>query len=142
MSGSAGTTSPPATIKVHRTIHDDLIAHAREESPRECCGLLVGLDGLACRAYRTTNVAADPVGGFEIAADEARAIEAEASAAGLGIVASYHSHPAARAIPSASDREMGRADVVQIIVGMHPNLVVRAFRADEYRVEDVPLEVF
>ena len=35
----------------------DLFAHAREEAPRECCGLLVGAAGAVVRSVRARNAA-------------------------------------------------------------------------------------
>ena len=39
-------------------ILDDMIAHARELAPHECCGLLAGTGGVVTRLYRVRNVVA------------------------------------------------------------------------------------
>jgi len=49
------------SLKIPRQILEDLVAHARELDPFECCGLLAGADGTVTRQYRITNqVAKDP----------------------------------------------------------------------------------
>ena len=39
-------------------IREDMIAHARELAPHECCGILSGKDGLVAESYRITNILA------------------------------------------------------------------------------------
>jgi proteasome lid subunit RPN8/RPN11 len=43
-------------IPVH--ISEDMIQHAREHDPHECCGILAGKDGVVTEHYRITNVLA------------------------------------------------------------------------------------
>ena len=38
-------------MKVSRQIYDELLAHAREDAPNECCGLIGGNDGVAKTVY-------------------------------------------------------------------------------------------
>jgi proteasome lid subunit RPN8/RPN11 len=42
-------------MRVPRQIYEELLAHAREEAPNECCGLIGGKDGVAKTAYRAHN---------------------------------------------------------------------------------------
>ncbi len=46
-------------IFIPATIWDDLIAHARELDPHECCGVLAGKDGVILAQYRITNILAN-----------------------------------------------------------------------------------
>ena len=39
-------------------ISEDMIQHAREHDPHECCGILAGKDGKVTEHYRITNVLA------------------------------------------------------------------------------------
>ena len=39
---------------------DEMVAHARAESPNECCGILAGSDGRVIKLYRTTNTEHSP----------------------------------------------------------------------------------
>jgi len=44
------------TIPQH--ILDDMVTHARELDPYECCGLLAGINGTVTHVYRITNIVA------------------------------------------------------------------------------------
>ena len=43
-------------LLIPRSITEEMIAHAREEAPNECCGVLTGRDGAVAAAYRAKNV--------------------------------------------------------------------------------------
>jgi hypothetical protein len=50
---------------------DEIISHAREANPCECCGLVSGTsDGWAQTVYRLRNVAAEPLVTYEAAPEE------------------------------------------------------------------------
>jgi proteasome lid subunit RPN8/RPN11 len=83
---------------------DDLLAHASEASPAECCGLLIGHPGQVTASARASNVAPDPTRRFEVdPADHFAAIR-QARAAGLRVVGAYHSHPNGPPHPSETDQ--------------------------------------
>ncbi len=80
----------------------DILHHARETAPRECCGLLVGSGDSVVRTVRAANLDAAPTRYSIDPIDHFRAIRG-ARADGLEVVGAYHSHPASAAIPSATD---------------------------------------
>lgn len=45
-----------SALKIPQQILDEMIAHARESDPYECCGLLAGANGTASRHYRIKNI--------------------------------------------------------------------------------------
>ncbi|MGE0642956.1 MAG: Mov34/MPN/PAD-1 family protein [Nitrospira sp.] len=45
-------------LVIPKTIIDDIIAHAKELTPRECCGLLAGTNGVVSHLYRIKNIVA------------------------------------------------------------------------------------
>ena len=45
-------------LVIPQHILDDMIAHARELAPHECCGLLAGTNGVVTRMYRIKNIVA------------------------------------------------------------------------------------
>jgi len=47
-----------SALRIPQAILDDLVAHARELDPFECCGLLAGKDGTVQRHYRIANAVA------------------------------------------------------------------------------------
>ena len=79
-----------------------MLAHAREEAPRECCGLLIGMEGSVVRNVRANNLAAGQTRYSIDPADHFKAIRA-ARAEGLEVIGAYHSHPASAPVPSATD---------------------------------------
>jgi proteasome lid subunit RPN8/RPN11 len=115
-------------LVIPRHIVDDMIAHARELTPHECCGLLAGTNGVVSRIYKITNIVAmegaqnlssfDPakVAHLERLSPAERAEIAfvmdmqDFSAAkkdmrnhGLDLQVVYHSHPHDPARPSLTD---------------------------------------
>jgi proteasome lid subunit RPN8/RPN11 len=84
-------------------MRDEIIAHARAETPRECCGLIAGRDGDARHLYRLTNVAPGNVF-YEIDPRQLYELEfRELPGRGWEVLAVYHSHPASEAYPSKTD---------------------------------------
>jgi len=45
---------------------EEIVAHARDEAPNECCGLLAGRNGRSERVFRMANAARSPLR-FEVA---------------------------------------------------------------------------
>jgi proteasome lid subunit RPN8/RPN11 len=48
-------------VKISQELVDELVAHAREDLPNECCGLIGGEDGVATKVVRVANAAASPL---------------------------------------------------------------------------------
>jgi proteasome lid subunit RPN8/RPN11 len=84
------------------------VAHAREEAPRECCGLVLGLDGTARRVVRCRNVDPEPTLRYRVDPDDARRVIAALDDEDRELVAIYHSHPRSEPAPSATDRREAR----------------------------------
>lgn len=86
-------------------MRDDIVAHAREEAPRECCGIISGKGGVASELIRMTNL--DEGNEFYIMDDEelyrvVRSIEE----ADEEVMVIYHSHPVSEPYPSKTDVEL------------------------------------
>jgi proteasome lid subunit RPN8/RPN11 len=115
------------SLKIPQQILDDMIAHARELDPFECCGLLAGTNGAVSRHYRITNTVAKDARAVEVfdgadvkqlghLSDSTKAEVAyfmdpkEMLAAfkdmrqrNLELTVIYHSHTHSPAYPSATD---------------------------------------
>jgi proteasome lid subunit RPN8/RPN11 len=101
-----------------RTVRDAVVAHAREEAPRECCGILVGTGDAIVAGVRAANLAAHPEARFLIDPGDHIRARRDARAAGLEVVGFYHSHPHSNAQPSAIDlAEASYAGFLYLIVG-------------------------
>ena len=115
---------------------DGMIAHALEDAPNECCGLLGARAGRVTALHRALNAEASPYR-FSIDFREQRRIEEALDAAGDLLAGFYHSHTGSPARPSPTDiRMMGTFFgppyvhfVVSIANREHPD--VRAFHIED-----------
>jgi len=88
-------------VVVPGPIRAELHAHAAEEAPNECCGLIVLRDDVAERYVRGVNKLASPYR-YELEIDPAVwFLEDEGFE-----LAVFHSHPETEPIPSRTDREL------------------------------------
>ena len=101
-----------------RAVRDDVVAHAREEAPRECCGMLIGRSDAIVGAVRALNLSESPSRFLINPQDHIRA-RRDARAAGLDVVGFYHSHPRSEPMPSATDlAEASYPGYLYLIVGL------------------------
>ena len=85
-------------------ISDAIGRHGTETYPDECCGALIGRDGVVTVAYALPNTTEEgPRRRFLVRADDYRDAERQASAAGAELLGFYHSHPDHPARPSQFD---------------------------------------
>lgn len=105
-------------LRIPRSIHDDMIAHALEGSPLEVCGILAGQDGAVEALYRVTNSDASATH-FSMELKEQFAVVKDLRVRGLKLLAVYHSHPQTAARPSAEDVRLALTpDVSYVIVSL------------------------
>jgi len=122
--------------KVH---WDELIAHAREEAPNECCGYARARDGVVDAVYRAVNERRSPYG-FEFGFEALRATN-ELDDEGWE-VATYHSHPRSAAEPSQTDINLATyPDWTYLIVSLDGDPHVRAWRIVDGKVDEQPIEI-
>jgi [CysO sulfur-carrier protein]-S-L-cysteine hydrolase len=122
---------------------DEMVAHAREEAPNECCGLVAASDGDAVRVYRAGNAERSPVKYVVDPRDQIR-IQNDIDDNGWDLGAIYHSHTRTEAYPSQTDINLARnwPDPLYLIVGVagdDPD--VRAYRIVDGQVSEAALEV-
>lgn len=110
-------------MRIRRDHWDELVAHAREEAPNECCGFLRLSDGSVEELVRGENVHRSP---YRFELDHRSLFAAnELDDQGFG-VAIYHSHPRSSAEPSQTD----------VNTAMYPHwlYVIVSLESDEPRV--------
>jgi [CysO sulfur-carrier protein]-S-L-cysteine hydrolase len=90
-------------MKISEDLIDEMVAHAREDLPNECCGLIGGTGDMAQTLYRARNAFASPFSYRVDPADQYRIIEKEMRDRGEELVAIYHSHTKSSAYPSQTD---------------------------------------
>jgi proteasome lid subunit RPN8/RPN11 len=106
-----------------------IVAHARAEAPRECCGMLIGAGTSVTEAAPARNIADGPTRFLIDPQDHIDAIR-RARELGLDVLGFYHSHPHSRAVPSETDRaEASYPNHLFVIVGLeHEPPEIRCFR--------------
>ena len=131
-------------MRIAQSLIDEMVAHAREDLPNECCGMVGGRDGEATEVVRVANAAAsplryemDPQGQY----DAFKAIEDN----GGELLAIYHSHTKSAAYPSQTDVNQAVAwpEQVYVIVSLSdPDAPdVKAYLLKDLKIADVALDV-
>ena len=89
-------------VRIARSFVEEMVAHAKDDLPNECCGILAGPEGEVARSFRMTNVEASP---FRVSMDpgELVRVDGEAGDQGWELLAIYHSHTGSPAYPSDTD---------------------------------------
>jgi [CysO sulfur-carrier protein]-S-L-cysteine hydrolase len=119
---------------ISRAQWDELVAHARDDAPNECCGYARIKDGRVQDVHRAGNLRNSPYG-YEL--DAAGALGAnEADDEGYQ-VALYHSHPRSPAEPSQTDINIAfYPHWLYVIVSLAGEPEVRAWWIRDGRVEE------
>src|SRR5262249_9126175 len=133
--GQRGVDGGDALVVIPDAIRAELCAHAAEEAPNECCGVLVFRDGTAERYVRGENRLASPYRSELEIDPSVWFLEDEGYE-----LAVFHSHPETEPIPSRTDRELaglwsGRPF---LIYGLKLD-ELRAWRIARDGVEELPL---
>jgi proteasome lid subunit RPN8/RPN11 len=144
-------------LRIRRQIYDELLAHAREDAPNECCGLVGGRDGDPTTYYRVRNAEASPLRYMLDPTEQLRATN-EMEAKGEDLAAIFHSHTGSPAYPSQTDINLALMDLREDgeVVGktpLFPDAVyliaslaegeepLRGFTIDDGGVAEVDLEI-
>jgi proteasome lid subunit RPN8/RPN11 len=131
-------------VRISQALIDEMVAHAREDLPDECCGMIGGRDGEATSVVRVENAAhsplryeMDPQGQF----DALKQIED----AGDELIGIYHSHTRSAAYPSQTDVNEARMwpEQVYVIVSLDNDEApdVKAYDLADLKIADVDLDV-
>ena len=129
-------------MRIPKQIHDELLAHARDDAPNECCGLLGGTREEAVTVYRATNAEASPLR-YNLDPQDQFRIMQEMEEKGEELAAIYHSHTASPAYPSQTDINLATyPDTLYLIVsladGEEP---LRGYEITDGQVKEVELSV-
>jgi len=132
-----------SAMRIARALVDEMIAHARDDDPNECCGLVSRRNGDAVKVYRTTNT---EVSRFRFVIDPAEQLRIynEIEDAGLDLGAIYHSHTRSAPYPSQTDINFAKdwPGVLWIIIGLadgEPE--VRTYEIRDGQVAEADLDI-
>ena len=93
-------------LQLRREHVDAMLAHARETSPQECCGLIGGVsNSRAVTHYPLRNITPNPESAYEAAPEDLFAAQRLMRERGEDLLAIYHSHPRA-SDPSPSETDV------------------------------------
>ena len=131
-------------MRITQSLIDEIVAHAREDLPNECCGLIGGAGGALTSVHRARN-AAETWLRYELHPSDQIRIMNEIEEAGEELTGIYHSHTKSPAEPSQTDINLaeGWPGILQLICSLeHDDApVVRAYLLDDKKVEEVDLDV-
>jgi [CysO sulfur-carrier protein]-S-L-cysteine hydrolase len=127
-------------MRMTRQQWEELVAHAREETPNECCGYLRLSDGTVEEVFRAINERQSPYG-YELGFEALRATN-ELDDQGYD-VAIYHSHPRSAPEPSQTDINLAAyPGWPQLIVSLeNDEPLIRAWRIENGNVSEEELEI-
>jgi len=125
-----------ATVITFRTSQiDQIISHARDAVPAECCGLIGGdEEGNVKSIYSLGNIAVNSQIAYEAAPEDLFAAQRQMRERGERLLAIYHSHPRAmQPAPSETDVRLAYyPEAIYLIIGFGGDKpVMRAFRISE-----------
>lgn len=131
-------------MRIAQSLIDEMVAHAREDLPNECCGLIAGVGDEATGTIRVVNGAASPLRYEMDSQGQFNALQTieDGGAELLGI---YHSHTKSAAYPSQTDVNQAVAwpDQIYVIVSLadeeQPD--VKAYLLKDFQITDVPIAV-
>jgi proteasome lid subunit RPN8/RPN11 len=127
-------------MEISQSQLDELIAHAQDEAPNECCGYITMRSGRVEEVVRAKNERNSPYG-YQLES------KAQITAWNLGEnegygIAVYHSHPKSAAEPSQTDINLAVfPEWLQVIVSLKDDPHARAWRIVDGRVEEEPVSV-
>lgn len=138
-------------MKISTKLLDELIAHAKEEAPNECCGVVAvdlgtppAASPRAATVHRAMNMAASPLK-FEVDGKELLGLIDAIEGDGQELGAIYHSHTRTAPRPSQTDINfaVNWPGVEWVIVGLADGEApeVRSYLIEDGLVREVALEV-
>ena len=115
----------------------ELITHALEDDPNECCGLLLGTGDDVDELHRMSNVNKKPISRYTMQPGELLEAQEKVKKSDREFVAIYHSHTFTQGYPSLTDVKNAvkvssistRHVIVSLVEKTRP--VVRAFAIND-----------
>lgn len=130
-------------ISLQQAHVNEILEHARDTAPRECCGLVGGLNARTQTVYPMRNAAANPLVTYEASPEDLFAAQRSMRERGEQLLAIYHSHPRS-ADPEPSETDVRLAyypTAVYLIVGLGDEQArLSAFRISESEGTWEPVE--
>jgi proteasome lid subunit RPN8/RPN11 len=134
-------------VRISRALYDEIVRHAQDADPLECCGLVAGREGVCTRLLPVPNTASRPDVTYEMDPNEQHAALMTMDEAGEDLLAIYHSHPPVGAYFSETDMKLAYLGdqlawpgTLYIVVGLRP-FGVKTFDIVDHVAHEVELEI-
>lgn len=130
-------------MRISKELVEELVAHAREDAPNECCGMIAASDGAATRVLRAVNAEASPLR-YSLDPQDQYRLMMDIDDQGEELGAIYHSHTRSAAYPSQTDVNLAfYPDALYVIVSIvdPDSPEVRAFKIRDGEIDEAELVV-
>jgi [CysO sulfur-carrier protein]-S-L-cysteine hydrolase len=129
-------------MRIPQALFDQMVAHAQDDAPNECCGIIGTRNGEGFVLHQATNIHHSPLK-YEIGSDELYRISMALDDDDLEVGVIYHSHTRSDPYPSQTDVNLARyPDAVYVIVGVaNGSPEVRAYHIRDGEIADADLQV-
>lgn len=119
-------------LTLPRRLYDEVIAHCRQQYPKEACGILAGNGGVTEQVYPMANVEDSPIG-YSMDPKEHLLVEKQMRQRGQRMIGIYHSHTASDAYPSSVDVSLAISpDISYVLVSLkrQDDPALKSYRID------------
>src|SRR3989337_2160712 len=89
-------------IRIPKSIYQQIVDHAKKESPLECCGILGGRGDTVEKAFELQNADKSPIR-YSMPPQEQLKVFGEIEKGAMEMIAIYHSHTHTLPFPSETD---------------------------------------
>lgn len=133
-------------IVLQPAVNEAIRAHGREAFPHECCGAMLGKDGVVHEAFALPNTTEEgPRRRFLVRPGDYRAAERRARDTGFELLGFYHSHPDHPARPSQYDLDHAWPSfsyvIVSVMAGEDRALTSWQLAADRSAFAEEPVQI-
>jgi proteasome lid subunit RPN8/RPN11 len=131
-------------LELPRPLVNAILSQAQQAPDNEVCGLIGGRDGQAEHLYPIDNTALDQARRFQMDPREQIDAMRRMRDNGEDLIAIYHSHPHAPALPSDTDlAEAAYPEAMYLIVSLNTVgvLEMAAFRIHDRQAKEVALQL-
>ncbi len=132
------------TLKLPRPLVNDILTQAQQSPENEICGLIGGHNHIAQRCYPINNAATDQRRRYQMNPKEQINAMRQMRENNEELIAIYHSHPHAPALPSATDiNEAEYPEAAYLIVSLNTLgvLEMTAFCINDKQAHEIALEL-
>ena len=129
-------------LNIKKSFVHEMITHALEDIPNECCGIIASNQGEAIKLYRMTNSEQSPYR-YSMDPKELLHTTIDIDDKGWELMAIYHSHTHSPAYPSATDiRLVTWPDAYYILISLMDEKApeVRAFKIVNGKVSEEKMQ--